>query len=155
VSHQLHNVIDGRYSGLPALGLDGATLRILKVDASGQLVLSATAGSTVAFQRPTVSDLSEVIINAAASGNNTIVAGIAAQTVRLFKLFLVCDAAVNLIMRDGAATNLTGTMVMLAGGAIVLDFDGEPWFTTSASNAFVINLSAAVGIRGRAYYTQS
>lgn len=210
MSQQRDATIDPRLSGTPSLGLDSATLRIIKVDASGQVYIANPGGSTtvtedaaaaadptggqlmvrrrdtlavetstdgdvtalnstakgelyvkqvdtqtVVFQRPTVSDLTEVKIDVAASGDNTIIAGIGGQTVRVFKLFFVCDAAVNVVLKDGAATALTGTMVMSAGGAIVLDFDGEPWCTTGIGNAFVINLSAAVGVRGRAYYRQS
>lgn len=114
----------------------------------------AAIGMPMRFQRPATSGLTEAIIDTATSGDNTIVAGVSAQTIRVFRLFLVCDADVTVTVKDGASTALTGAIAMKAGGAIVLDFDGEPWFTTSAAEDFVIALSAAVGIRGRCYYTQ-
>lgn len=122
---------------------------------SGTVTVTPSGTQTVVFQRPTASDLTEAIVDAASSGDNTIVAGTGGQTIRVFKLFFVTDAAVNATIEDGAGGNLTGTMVLRAGAAVVLDFDGEPWFTTASGGAFVINLSSAVGIRGRVYYTKS
>lgn len=109
----------------------------------------------VGFSSLTTARLTSASIDVASSGDNTLITGVTGQTIRVWRLFVVVDAAVNLIFKDGASTNLTGTMVMTASGAITLDFDSEPWFVTSAGNAFILNLSGAVGARGRVYYTQS
>lgn len=109
----------------------------------------------VKFNTPTTAALSSASINAAASGNNTLVAAVAAQTVRVFRLFLVVAGTVDIIFRDGAATGFTGTMSFSKNGSMTIDFDGEPWFVTTAGNAFILNLSAAVQVSGRVYYTQS
>lgn len=112
-------------------------------------------GTAVRFQVPTSTDLTEIIVDAAGAGDNTIISGVAAQTIRIWKIFFVCDADVSVLFKDGAGINLTGLVAMKANGSVVLDFDGEPWFTASAGNAFIINLSGAFGIRGRCYYSQS
>jgi hypothetical protein len=104
---------------------------------------------------PTSGQLSSAAINAAGVGDNTLVAAVALQTVRVFRLFLVAAAAVVIKFKDGAGTDLTGPISLGAGGGIVLDFDGEPWFKTSAGNAFILNLSGAVQVSGRIYYQQS
>jgi hypothetical protein len=104
------------------------------------------------FGRPTTANLTSAVISASSSGDNTLVSGTASQTIRVFKLFLVCNAAVNIIFKDGASTNLTGTMNMTANGGMTLDFDGEPWFVTSSGSAFVLNLSGAQQVSGTIYY---
>lgn len=112
-----------------------------------------TGTFTVAFQRPTTSDLTEAIINIAASGDNTVIAAVAAQTIRIFKMFFVTASPVNVTVEDGAGVNLTGVMNNVRAG--IWGFDGEPWFTSASGGGFVINLSAAVQVSGRVYYRQS
>ncbi len=116
---------------------------------------SSASGWFTRFARPSTSGLTEAAINAAASGDNTIVAAVTAQTIRVMKIFLVVAQACTLTFKSGAGTALTGAITLAAGGSFVLDLDGEPWFTTGSGSAFVINLSAAVQMSGRVYYTQS
>jgi hypothetical protein len=99
------------------------------------------------------SQLSEAIIDAAAA-SNAIVAGVAIQTVRVFRIFFVVSDATTITLINGA-TPLTGAITMKAGGSFVLDLDAEPWFTTSAGNGFVLAQSGAAQLSGRCYYTQS
>lgn len=94
------------------------------------------------------------IDNAAASGDTTIVAAVSAQTTKVYKLFVVCNAATNITFKDGS-TALTGAIPLGANGSITLDFDGDAWFTGSTNTAFKINSSAATQCSGRAYYVQS
>lgn len=103
----------------------------------------------------TTDGLTEAIINFAASGDNTIVAGTASQTVRVYRIFFVVAAATNILIKDGAGTNLTGAMSFSQNGSFTLDLTSNPWFVTSGGNAFIINSSNAVQISGRAYYTKS
>lgn len=108
----------------------------------------------IEFNAATVANLTSAQVNAAGAGDNTLVAGIAGQTIRLWKIFLVVNAAVNIQFKSGATT-LTPVMNMLANGSFVLDFDGEPWLVTAVADALILNLSAAVQVSGRLYYTQS
>lgn len=114
--------------------------------AGGVAVPTSTKAGTAA--------LSSVKVDTAAAGDLALVAGVAGQTVRLYRIVLVASGAVNLKFKDGA-TDLTGAMALQANGTIILDFDGEPWFTTSVAAALNLNLSAAVQVSGRAYYLQS
>lgn len=105
---------------------------------------------------PKTVTLSSANVNASANGNNTIVAGVAGQTVRVFKVALVFSVGGTAIFQDGASTALTGSFVMYAGGSIVLDMDvTNPWFVTSSGNAFVLNLAGGATVGGVVYYTQS
>lgn len=103
---------------------------------------------------PATEDLTGIAIDIAAMGNNTIVAAVINQTIRVFKLFLVATSAVNVLFRS-SDTDFTPAIPLTAGGSIVLDFDTRAWFTTGTNKSFIINLSAAVQVSGRLYYTQS
>lgn len=108
----------------------------------------------VNFATPTTTVFSSTTINTTTTGDNTIVAGISSQTVRVFRMFFVVSAATTITFKDGS-TGMTGAMTFNAGGAFILDFQGDPWFVTTASNGFVINQSGTAQISGRVYWTQS
>jgi len=75
------------------------------------------------------------------------------QQIRVYKLFLVSSGTATITFEDGS-TALAGGIPMTANGAITLDADGLPWFTTSAGNAFQIaNSGSGVTISGALYYT--
>lgn len=107
------------------------------------------------FAEPTTAGLSRAAISISSSGDNTIIAGVGGQTIRIFRIFFVVSGAVSVTIKDGAGTSLTGAMAFLANGGLVLDFTNEPWFVTSTANAFIINLGTAVQTSGAVYYTQS
>lgn len=104
---------------------------------------------------PTAALSTRTAINAASSGDNTLIAAVVGQTIRVHKLFFIASGTVNIKFKDGAGSDLTPAMPLYAGGGVTLDFDGDPWFVTTAGNAFVLYLSAAVQISGRIYYSQS
>jgi len=99
-------------------------------------------------------DLTGAAINASSTGDNTIVSAVSGKNVLVFKIFFVSSAATTVTFKDGTSTNLTGAVTLAAGGSFVLDLDSEPWFTTTAGNAFIINQSGTAQLSGRAYYKQ-
>jgi hypothetical protein len=130
--------------------------------------VSVTAASTSAISTnpalvvsqtpnlPLTNTTTSVNINASTNGNNTLVAGVAGKTVRVFKVALVFSAGGTVIFQDGNSTALSGPFILNAGATIVLDMDiTNPWFLTSSGNAFVINLSGGAVVGGVLYYTQS
>ena len=98
--------------------------------------------------------LTDAVVNSNATGDITIVAAVTGQQIHVYRLVIVVGAATNLTFKDGASTNLTGAMNMLANGSITLDYDGgsKAWFTTTAGNAFVINQSGTAQISGKVSY---
>lgn len=103
------------------------------------------------------SDLTGAVISfSSLETANTIVAGVALQTIRVFKMFLVTSVACTIVFQDGGSA-VTGVITLSAGGSIVLDFDTRPWFITTAGNNFTANLtsSGTPQVSGRIYYTQS
>ena len=104
----------------------------------------------------TAARTTQASISISTSGDNSIVGAVAGQTTRVHRIFLVAAGAVNITFKDGASTSLTGALSLPAAGAgMVFDFSTEPWFVTSANSAFIINLSAAVQVSGRIYYSRS
>lgn len=97
-------------------------------------------------------DLSEIAINCATSGDNTIVTLTASQTIRVYGFFLY-SAGVSVKWRDGTAGTDFHPAVLV--GNWILDRSGPPWFTTTAGVNLVLNLSAAVQVSGRLYYAKS
>jgi len=124
---------------------------------SNTVVLGAGTANVgkIVYQTPTVGALTTIAISSSTTGDNVIVSTQSAQTVRVFRMFIVVSAATNITLKSGGSTNLTGAMTFNAGGAFILDFSGEPWFVTSASNAFIINQSGTAQISGSISYTQS
>lgn len=103
---------------------------------------------------PTTGQLTSAKIDIATSGDNTIIAGVLGQTIKVYQIMFICASPVNVTPKNGA-TALTGVLEFLTNGGMVLDFNGEPWFLTSSGNDFILNLSGNVQVSGRIYYIQS
>lgn len=90
------------------------------------------------------------------SGDSTLITGVTNQTISVFALILAAAATVTVQLKDGAGTSMFAAS-MIAGVPIPLPFNanGEPWFTCSPGNAFVLNLSAAVNVGIRGWYTKA
>jgi hypothetical protein len=145
-------------SALLVAGTDGTFTRFHNLTLPNTSPVAATSSLVVAQSPnlPKTVTLSSVNVNASANGNNTLIAGVASQTVRVFKVALVFSVGGTAIFQDGASTQITGPLVMYAGGTIVLDMDiTNPWFLTSAGNGFVVNLANGAVVGGVIYYTQS
>ena len=93
-------------------------------------------------------------ISFATTGDNVIVAAVAGQIIQVYRIFLITTTAITLTFKDGAGTTLTGGLPLAANGAITLDHSGDPWFVTTAGNAFILNQSGTSQISGAVWYTQ-
>ncbi len=102
----------------------------------------------------TQGQLQSAAISFSGSGANVVIAAISGKVVRVYRLFLVVGGATNLTMQDTSASAFSGALPMTANGAITLDFESEPWFTTAAGNGFAMNSSSGVQVSGTVYYTQ-
>lgn len=95
----------------------------------------------------------QAVISTNTTGDNALVAGVVSKTIRMYRVFFVVDAATTLTWKDGA-TAKSGAMSMAANGAFVLDYDGEPWYVTTAGNALVLSQTGTAQISGTVYYKQ-
>ncbi len=94
-------------------------------------------------------------IDCAASGDNTVVTLTSAQTVKIWSLILWWNGAVSATLKDGATRNLMGPIAGVAQTRFILDETDHPWFTLTAGNAFIINLSGATQVSGSVRYTKA
>lgn len=95
------------------------------------------------------------VINVNTSGDTTLVAAVAAKVTRVLAYTFVCDGAVAVKFTSGAAgTALTGAMSCAANGGATPPYCQAGHFQTATNVALVINLSAAVGVRGHLTYIQ-
>ena len=158
------NLIVGQAGVAAGAGVVGATVPRVTLASddpavtSLQLIDNAMAAATPIRTRPgmpTTQGLTNAAIDIASSGDNTIVSATASQTTRVFRLALIVDAAVDIIVKTGS-TALTGTLRFKSPGAsLILDFDGEPHFITGSNEAFILNLSAAISVDGWIQYEKS
>jgi hypothetical protein len=98
-------------------------------------------------------DLLPAVINFNGSGTTVLVAGVASQIIRVWKLFLMVGGATNLTFQNGT-TALCGPLPFLANMSMVLDFDTKPWFLTSSGGTLNLNSSNGVQVSGEMFYTQ-
>lgn len=101
------------------------------------------------------SDLLGNVVNLTLGGDNTVIAGVGGQTIRVHRLYLSSLLANDIIIKDGAGTALTGTIHLNPGEVFMLDFSGRPWFKTSVGNAFIIYSAVVTTVGGRVEYAQS
>ena len=95
-------------------------------------------------------------IDAAGSGDNTIVAAVAGKKIRVLAVNFLVAAAVTVRFEDGAGgTALTGQYQFGAQGeGIVLPFNPVGWFETTANTLLNMELSGAVSVDGSFVYVE-
>jgi hypothetical protein len=96
-----------------------------------------------------------VIIDAATSGDNTILAAVTSKKIRVLSLFLVAAGTVNVRFESGAGgTALTGQMNLVANTGFVLPYNPVGWFETAATTLLNMELSAAISCDGSITYIE-
>jgi hypothetical protein len=94
-------------------------------------------------------------IDAATSGDNTLVAAVADKKIRVLSLFMVAAGAVNARFESGAGgTALTGQMSLAANGGFVLPYNPNGWFETAVNTLLNLELSDAVSVDGSLCYVE-
>lgn len=124
----------------------------LKVNADGSLNVNSTASISL----PPSTTMTQVVINATANGDNTLVAGVAAKTVKVYQMVLApASVAVNGLFKSGTASAISGTMVLSTTESTVLNFSPYPWLLTAAGDGLLLNLSSTASVGGFASVVQS
>lgn len=99
--------------------------------------------------------LLDLPVDIAASGDNIIIPAQRNKVIKVYSMFFISGGIVTAQVKDGPSTPKTGPMDLPAPGAnLFLDFRVQPWWTLTAGNAFIINLSGAIQLSGTIYYTQ-
>lgn len=95
-------------------------------------------------------------IDAASSGDNTLVAAVTNKKIRVLSVFLVAAGAVNVRFESGAGgTALTGQMNLVANTGFVLPYNPHGWFQTADSTLLNLELSGAVSVDGSLTYIEA
>jgi len=95
------------------------------------------------------------VIDAATSGDNTLVAAVVGKKLRVLAAFIVAAGSVNARFEDGAAgTALTGQMNLTTNSGFVLPFNPVGWFETSANTLLNLELSDAISADGSLVYVE-
>lgn len=98
---------------------------------------------------PTEIEAQWLAVSFSSSGDNTIVAGVAGQTIRVISLVLGAATQTNLTLKDGA----TARSGAIPTTSLVLDLDSKP-FICGVGNSFVINSSVATSVGGMVLVVQ-
>lgn len=151
-------------------GSDGTNLRTIKTSTTGVVSVDGSAttqpvSGTVAVTQstspwitqgsgtPTVTILT-VGITASSSGDNTLIAAVAAKKIYVFAWNLSFSGTVNAKFTDGAAGTLLSGLyygIVNAGGGNAVSPPNALWIG-STNTALVLNLSGAVAVGGSVSY---
>lgn len=95
------------------------------------------------------------IIDAATSGDNTLVAAVASKKIRVVALYLVAAGTVTVRFESGAGgTALSGQMNLVANTGFALPFSPVGWMETAVNTLLNLELSAAVSVDGSLVYVE-
>lgn len=117
--------------------------------------IAAVAHNDSYYQGTTSRTIGRAIIDAATSGNNTLLAAQGASNkIRVHSVFLVAAGAVTARFESGVdGTALTGQMNLAANGGFVLPFNPYGWFETAANTLLNLELGGSVSVDGAFQYS--
>lgn len=95
-------------------------------------------------------------VDAATSGNNTLVSAVTGKKIRVVAAFLtMTGTAVTIRFESGAdGTALTGQMTPTQGATFVLPFNPVGWFETAAGSLLNLELGGAQSVDGCVVYVE-
>ena len=92
-------------------------------------------------------------IDAATSGDNTIIAAVAGKKIRVLQYTLVCVAATDITWKSGA-TARSGVMSIASNSGISTPYSSDGLLETAVGEALNLNLSAANQTSGTIVYCE-
>jgi hypothetical protein len=96
---------------------------------------------------------SYAVIDAASSGDNTLVSAVTGKKIRVLALAVVSAGTVTTRFESGASgTALSGQMTMAVNTSYVLPYNPVGWFETAAAALLNLELSGAVSVDGVLVY---
>jgi len=118
--------------------------------------VSASAETSTVYSGTTALTPKFAIIDAATSGDNTLVAALTGtKKIRVLQCFLVAAGTVTARFESGASgTALTGQMQLTAQTGFVLPYSPTGWFETAADTLLNLELSGAVSVDGALTYLE-
>lgn len=102
------------------------------------------------------SQLTKQTVNITSGTSTAVIAGTAAQFVRVYRIMLNFAATQTLDIRSSGGTSLVGAAMSFgANGGLVLDFDGEPWLTTLTGEGLTLVTTTTGAVNGVVYYVKA
>lgn len=96
----------------------------------------------------------KLVISAASSGDNTLLAAVTGHKIRVHSYVLVAAGAVTAAFESAASgTALTGDMSLITGTPLVVPFEREGHFETVAGELLNLELGGAVQVSGHLTYS--
>lgn len=93
-------------------------------------------------------------LDAASSGDNTLLAAVAGRKIRVHAVFMIAAGAVVVRFESGAGgTALTGQMNLAANAGFVLPYNPAGWFETGKNTLLNLELGSAVSVDGSFTYS--
>ena len=115
----------------------------------------SASSSVVPPLPPTPASSSRAPISIAVAGDNTVIAAVVGQTIRIYHYDFVVNNNVTATLKDGAVA-MSGAYQFTAGAGMAYDAPGGIYpIVLTAGSGFVINLGGAVQVSGFIQYTQS
>lgn len=125
----------------------------LLTDSTGRLHTNSTLNSDAIMTAGVANTPLFAIIDAATSGDNTLIAAVTSKKIRVLSLFLVSAGTVTARFESGAGgTALTGQMSLVANTGFVLPFNPCGWFETGVNTLLNLELSGNVSVDGAISY---
>lgn len=156
-------VFDGTaWDRLPGNSTDGATVNLgsnndVSINAGTNLIgkVSASVETSTVYDGTTALTPKFAVIDAATSGDNTLVSNVASKKIRVLSCFIVAAGAVNARFESGAGgTALSGQMNLTTNSGFVLPFNPTGWFETASNTLLNLELSGAVSVDGSLVYVE-
>jgi hypothetical protein len=95
------------------------------------------------------------VIDAASSGDNTVVTGVSGKKIRVLSCWLISAGTVTVRWESGASgTALTGQATLAVNSGMVLPRNVDGWFETAAGSLLNLELSAGVSVDGSLTYVE-
>ena len=157
------NGLDVDVTRLPALAAgtnnigDVDVLTLPAITAGTNLIgrVSSSDETSTLYDGTTALTPKFAIIDAATSGDNTLVAAVVGKKIRVLACFLVAAGAVTARFESGAGgTAKTGQMNLAANGGFVLPYNPVGWFETASNTLLNLELSGAVSVDGSLVYIE-
>lgn len=127
----------------------------LEVAILESIAIASGTSTSVIYDGTTALTPKFAVINAATSGNNTLVAAVTAKKIRVVQFSLVLGAATTVRFESGAdGTALTGLMEFAANSGISPGYCPIGFFETAANTLLNLELSAANNADGWLVYVE-
>ena len=138
-------------------GIDIGSVNILTQPARDRLTdnVGAALQTDVILSDTTALTPKFAVIDAASSGDNTLVALVSSKKIRVLSLFMVAAGTVNARFESGAGgTALSGQMNLVANSGFTLPFNPVGWFESGSGVLLNLELSAAISVDGCLVYVE-